>query len=252
MFTLFDAASSKSSHPDQGPSGPGSKADQASGTSAANPGPAAPQTTGFLPLTATEGPPSSVGAPGASVGRPEGSQSESFLQLSPLIGARAQMQQQTHDEHTSEDGPPSQGKTSTISDLLDLLSLSNVQNRSFQLPCPADAASPGGGPATVDDIPDLWSTASTSSTDQTPSTPTRERESAEDSAVTQAQPTRPVSDLPRTSGPSKASLKTTPVNQEHRRHQHHHKKPVPKGRPGNMFGALGSDDDDGENGDEEA
>ena len=152
-----------------------------------------------------------MGALGASAGQLNGSQAESFLRLLPVVGAHAQMEQQTtHDGNTSKDDP-----------------------------------------ASVDDLPDLSNSVSTLSVNRTPSTPKEESEPIEDSVATNAQPAGSVLDMPKTSRPSKAPLKTTPVNQEHQRHQHHHKKPEPKGPPGNMFGLLGDGDDDDKSDDEE-
>ena len=209
-FSSYESTSSNS-QPDQDPSGTDSKADKTPNTSLANAEPAAPQTTGFLPLLSSEDSHGSTGALDASAGQLDGSQAEFFLRLLPVLGARAQMEQQTtHDEYTSKDDPVS-----------------------------------------VDDLPDLSNSVSTLSVNQTPSTPKEASGLTEDSVATKAQPAGSVLDMPKTSRPSKAPLKTTPVNQEHQRHQHHHKKPKPKGPPGNMFGLLGDGDDDDNSDDEE-
>ncbi len=244
LFSASDSTSSNSQQ-DQDPSGTDSKTDKTPDTSLAKPEPAAPQTTGFLPLQSTDGSHGSTEVSGTSAGQLDDPHAESFLRLVPHVGARAQIEQQTtHDENTSKDEPATQGKSSTLSDLFDFLSLRDGQNKSSESPRPADMAAPDGGPANVDNLPDLSNSVSTLSANQTPSTPKKELEPAVDAVATTSQPAGPVLDLPKTSGPSKASLKTTPVNQEHQRHQHHHKKPKSKGPPGNMFGPLGNDDDD--------
>ena len=252
LFSASDSTSSNSQQ-DQDPSGTDSKTDKTPDTSLAKPEPAAPQTTGFLSLLSSDNSHGSTEVPGASARQLDNPQAESFLPLVPVVGARAQMEQQTtHDENMSKDKPATQGKTSTLSDLLDFLSLRDDQNKPCESPRPADVASLGGGPANVDDIPDLSNSVSTLSANQTPSTPNKAPEPTGDAVATTSQPTGPVLDLPKTSGPSKASLKTTPVNQEHQRHQYHHKKPKPKATPGNMFGPLGNDDDDDDEEEEEA